>query len=160
MQLSSGLSSGQYAEIPGIVGTIERQNNNPPTVEDACAGTPASATDCGTKSPRQWRVTLDRISSRRKGREQLQGLAVNFDTPSAQPFGTCDGPQIGPSGFSNNPAGNMAKIDAPTLFDKRRRQIVLHIEGTIPWRFEDKESKTVTEGTYFRSITVTLRRTG
>ena len=160
VQLSSDLSSGQYAEIPGIVGTIERHNNNPPTVEEACAHKPASAKDCGTKSPKQWSLTLDRISSRLKGREQFQGLGVNFDTAYAQPFGTCDGPQIGPPGFSSNLAGNMAKTDAQTLFDKRRRQIVLHIKGTIPWRFKDKASHTVTEGTYFRSITLTLRRTG
>jgi hypothetical protein len=160
VQLSSSLSSGQYAEIPGIVGTIERHNNNPPTVEETCAGTPASATDCGTKSPKQWRLTLDRISSSRKGREQLQGLGVNFDTPNAQPFGTCDAPQVGPPGFSSSLAGNLAKIDAQTLFDRSRRQIVLNIKGTIPFRHEDKESQTVTEGTYFRSITLTLRRTG
>jgi len=154
VQLSSDLSSGDYAELKGIVGTIERHNNNPPTVQEACDGKPASVKDCGTKSPKHWRMTLDRISSRRNGREQFQGLGVNFDTPYARPFVTCEGAEA-PHGFS----GNVANIDAPSLFDPHRRQIVLRIEGTIPWRYEDKNSKRVTEGTYSRSITVTLRRT-
>jgi hypothetical protein len=36
----------------------------------------------------------------------------------------------------------------------------LRINGTAPWRSEDKESRTITEGTYSHAITLTLRRTG
>jgi hypothetical protein len=144
-----GPSGSGYAQIPGVFGTIERHANNPPQM---CGG-PVPAQDCGTRSSKQLDVMVQPISRRRQGREHFQGLAVYFGF-DRDPFSACYAPQIPPG------IVNVAKIDPRTLFDKRRRKIVLRIKGTIPWRFEDKEFKTVTTGTYFRSITLTLRRTG
>jgi hypothetical protein len=145
-----GPSGSGYAQIPGVFGTIERHANNPP---DKCGG-PIPPQHCGTKSSKHLDVMVQPISKRLHGREHFQGLAVYFGFDQ-DPFSTCYAPE------SPHPAiVNVAKISTTTLFDKRRRQIVLHIKGTTPWHFKDNESKTVTKGTYSRSITLILRRTG
>jgi hypothetical protein len=147
-----GPSGSGYAQIPGVVGTIERHADIPP---DPCYGNPAEAQDCGMRSPKHWEVMVQPQSTRRHGREHLQGLAVFGAPVGPDPFSSCTPPETPPPAIAA-----VVRIDPGTLFDKRRRRIVLRINGTTPWRSEDKAGRTVTEGTYFHAITLTLRRTG
>jgi hypothetical protein len=147
-----GPSGSGYAQIPGVVGTIERHNDIPPN--NPCNGNPAEAQDCGMRSVKHWEVMVQPQSTRRHGREHLQGLAVFGAPVGTDPLSSCTGPEMPPA------IAAVAKIDPGTIFDKRRRRIVLRINGTTPWRSEDKAGHSVTEGTYFHAITLTLRRTG
>jgi hypothetical protein len=69
-------------------------------------------------------------------------------------YSTCIQPRYPPPALAS-----VVKIDSATLFNTRKRVIVLRIHRTDPWHEEDKVGHTVTDGTYERSITVTLRRT-
>jgi hypothetical protein len=87
-----GPSGSGYAQIPGVVGTVERHADSP---ANPCSGTPAAAQDCGTRSPKHWELMLQPISTRRHGREHLQGLAV-YGGPEQGPyplFSSCSPPQ-------------------------------------------------------------------
>lgn len=149
-----GPSGSGYAHIPGVVGTIERHAEIPP---DPCSGEPAEAQHCGTRTPKRWDVMVQPQSTRRHGRLHLKGLAVfgGPDDQSPELFPSCTSPQTPPPAITA-----LAKIAPGTLFDRRRRRIVLHIDGTTPWRSVDKAGRTITEGTYSHAITLTLRRTG
>jgi hypothetical protein len=146
-----GPSGSGYASIPGVTGTIERHAEG----GSGQCGPPRDPQDCGTKSPKRWDLMVQPQSARRSGRIHLKGLAVFAGPLDGNPFSNCPSPEYPPPALMTP-----AKIAPAVLFDARRRKIVLRIKGTAPWHTVDNVRQTVTDGTYSRSITLTLRRTG
>lgn len=147
-----GPSGMGYGQLHGLVGTIERQNEWGP---NPCTGeTTADPNDCGMQPLKNWSATVNPRLRRSGGRLHLTGLGIYFGSDFADPFRTCYSPQL-PQPF----IPDVAAITPRTLFSRSKKVIVLKVEGTKSWRYDDTLRQAVTVGTYTRTITLTLRRT-